>query len=76
MARKSLYPRFMVKLPWWADLILAGVVYYIFKFWLPGVHFNNPQLNRFVHALPAFAELFALILVINAVISALHAMRK
>ena len=76
MARKTLYPRFMIKLPWWMDLILAAIVYYVFKFWLPVVHVKYQMLNRFLHALPSFAEIFAAILIVNAVFSAVHAWRN
>jgi len=66
----------MIILPWWIDLLLAGAVYYIFKFWLPTVHMKYALLNRIIHALPQFAELFAGILVVNALFSAIHAWRK
>jgi len=76
MSEKKLYPRFLIKLPWWFDLILAGGVYYIFKYWIPTVHLQSYNLNRFIHSLPQFAELFALILVVNAILSAYHSRRK
>jgi len=66
----------MIKLPWWMDLILAGTVYYVFKYWLPGIHVKYPAIDRFIHALPAFAEIFAGILIVNAVFSAIHAKQK
>lgn len=76
MARKSLYPRFLIRTPWWFDFLLAGLVYYLLKDWLPTVYLQNSTLNRFIHALPQFAEIFAGILVINGIISLLHSMRK
>jgi hypothetical protein len=76
MAGKSLYPRFLIKLPWWFDFLLAGGVYYALKYWFPTLHFHNSMVNRFIHALPQFAEIFALILLVNAVFSAYHAWRN
>ena len=76
MSEKKLVPRFLIRFPWWIDLLLAAAVYYVFKYWLPTLHVQNYNLNRFIHALPQFAELFALILVVNAVFSAYHSWRK
>jgi hypothetical protein len=76
MSRKSLYPRFLIKTPWWFDFLLAGVVYYLLKNWIPTVYLQNSSLNQFIHALPQFAEIFAGILIINGVISFLHARRN
>ncbi|WP_455200876.1 hypothetical protein [Kaarinaea lacus] len=73
MPRKKLSYKILLKLPWWFDLILAGVVYYGLKYWLPTQHFQHAQVNRFAHALPQFAELFALILIVNGIFSAWHA---
>lgn len=76
MSQKTLKPKFLIKFPWWVDLILAAAVYYIFKYWLPTVHLQNYTLNRFVHALPQFAEIFAAILVVNAIFSAYHSWKR
>lgn len=73
MSQKRLYPRFLIRIPWWVDFALAAMVYYGLKYWLPTLHFYNSTVNRFVHALPQFAELFAVILLVNAIISAYHA---
>ena len=72
MSGKSIYPRFIIKLPWWFDLMLAALVYYVFKYWLPTIHLQHSQLNNFLHALPQYAEIFAGILVVNAIISFMH----
>ena len=63
----------LLRLPWWVDFVLAGLVYYGLKYWLPGLYFQHAQINRFVHSLPQFAELFSLILVVNGIFSAWHA---
>jgi hypothetical protein len=76
MTRKSLMPKFAMRLPWWFDLILAAAVYFGLKYWVPSLHFKNAQVHRFVRALPQFAELFALILIVNGLFSAWHAWRK
>lgn len=76
MTRKSLMPKFAMRLPWWFDLILAAAVYYGLKYWVPTLHFQNAQVHRFVYNLPQFAELFALILIVNGLFSAWHAWRK
>lgn len=73
MSRKSLYPRFLIRTPWWFDFLLAGAVYYGLKYWLPTVYVQSGNVNRFLHALPQFAEIFAGILIINGIISFLHA---
>ena len=64
MSSKKNFPKILIKLPWWFDLILATLLYYVFKYWLPTLYFKNADLNRFVHALPQFAEIFAGILVV------------
>ena len=56
--------------------MLAAAVYYLLKSWLPTVYLQNVSLNRFIHALPQFAEIFAGILIINGIISFLHARRN
>ena len=76
MSRKTLIPKFALRMPWWFDLILAVLVYYGLKYWGPTLHLHNAQLNRFVHALPQFAELFALMLVVNGIFSAWHAWHR
>jgi hypothetical protein len=76
MSRKTLIPKFALKMPWWIDMILAALVYFGLKYWVPTLHLQNMQLNRFVHALPQFAELFALILVVNGIFSAWHTWRR
>lgn len=76
MSRKSLYPRFLIKTPWWVDFLLAGAVYYLLKNWVPTVYLQNFRLNQFIHALPQFAEIFAGILVVNGIISFVHSMRN
>jgi hypothetical protein len=76
MAQKRLYPRFLIRIPWWFDVLLAGAVYYTLKYWLPTLYFKNAMVNRFVHALPQFAEIFAFILLVNAAFSAFHAWRN
>jgi len=73
MSKKQLTRKVLLKLPWWFDLILAGLVYYGLKYWVPTLHFQHGTINRFVHALPQFAELFTLILIVNGVFSAWHA---
>lgn len=75
MSRKSLTPKFKIALPWWIELALAAVVYVGLKYYLPSMYFKNSLLNKFIHALPQFAELFAAILVIDALFSAYHAFR-
>jgi len=76
MSRKSLYPRFLIRTPWWFDFLLAAGVYYLLKNWIPTVYLKNSDLNRFIHALPQFAEIFAGILIVNGVISLLHTLRN
>jgi len=76
MSRKSLIPKFALRWPWWFDVVLAAAVYFGLKYWVPTLHFQNVQLHRFVHALPQFAELFALMLIVNGMFSAWHAWRK
>lgn len=76
MSRKSLYPRFLIRMPWWVDFLLAGLVYYLLKHWLPTVWVQSGSINRFIHALPQFAEIFAGILIVNGIISLLHVSRN
>ena len=63
-------------LPWWANIILATVVYLSFKYWVPSIAFQNPFFKGVAIALPTFAPIVAGILCFVAAISAFHAWRK
>lgn len=76
MTRKSLYPRFLIRLPWWFDLLLAALVYYALKNWIGTVYVQNGYVNKVFRELPQYAELFAGILVVNGIISFIHSWRN
>lgn len=66
----------LVTLPWWFNVILAGIVYVSLKFWLPTVEFQNPVFKGMATVFPNVAHIFAGILLLVAALSALHAWRK
>jgi restriction system protein len=66
----------LILLPWWINLILAVVVYFLFKYVVPTITFQNPFLKGIALALPSFAHFAAVILLFVAAISAFNAWRK
>jgi len=66
----------LITLPWWFSLALAAVVYFVLKFYLPTVEFQNPAFQGIGKVFPNMAGMFASIFVFTAVISAYHAWRR
>ncbi|MGV8075322.1 MAG: restriction endonuclease [Syntrophobacteraceae bacterium] len=66
----------LVLLPWWINVILAVVVYFSFKYWIPTIAFQNPFYKDFAVALHSFAPVAAGVLLFVAAISAFNAWRK
>jgi len=66
----------LVLLPWWANVILAAIVYFFFKYWFPFILFQNPFFSGIAMALPVFAPVAAGLLLFTAAISLFHAWRK
>jgi len=66
----------LILLPWWVNLILAVVVYFLFRYVVPNITFQNPFLRGLAIALHSFASLAAIILLFVAALSAFNAWRK
>ena len=66
----------LVLLPWWVSVIVSISVYVGLKFVVPVLYIENIFLQGFQTAVPNLANLFALILLIPAPISAFNAWRK
>ena len=73
--RKSILDDLMT-LPWWFNLVLAAIVYFGLKYYVPTIDFMNPVFKGIGTALPNQAGIFASIFVFTAAFSAFHAWRK
>ena len=76
MPRKSSLLDDLITLPWWFNLVLAGVVYFGLKYYLPTIEFNNPAFQGIGKAFPNMAGMFACMFLLTAAISAYHAWRR
>jgi len=73
MPKRTSFLDDLITLPWWFSLILAAVVYFGLKFYLPTVEFQSPAFQGIGKMFPDMAGLFASIFVFTAAISAYHA---
>ena len=76
MARRKSVVDDLLLLPWWFNVILAGIVYFAFKHWLPSIAFENPIFKGITPVLPSLAVPFAGLLLLIALISAFNSWRK
>jgi hypothetical protein len=77
VARRSrTIPDDLALLPWWINVILAALVYLIFKYLIPSISFHNPIYKNIAWTLPGYAYVFGWILLYVAAISAFNALRK
>jgi restriction system protein len=76
MSRKKSILDDLITLPWWFNLILAGIVYFGLKYYFPTIEFKSPAFQSIGKAFPNMAGMFASIFVFIAVISAFHSWRK
>jgi len=65
-----------IALPWWFSVVLAAVVYFGLKFYLPTVEFQSPAFQGLGKVFPSMAGMFAGIFIFTAAISAYHAWRR
>jgi len=66
----------LITLPWWFNLVLAGIVYAGLKYYLPTIEFISPAFQSLIATFSRLAGLFACLFVFTAAISAYHAWRK
>lgn len=66
----------LAKYPWWANIILAIVVYILLKYLIPTMTFQNIFFNAFTKLAPSLAPVFTGILLFVAALSAFNAWRK
>ena len=76
MARRKSVVDDLILLPWWFNIILAGIVYFAFKHWLPSIQYENPIFKGMAPVLPSLAVPFAGLLLLIALISAFNSWRK
>lgn len=76
MARRKSVVDDLLVLPWWFNVILAGIVYFVFKHWLPSVQYENPIFKGMAPVLPTLAVPFAGLLLFIALVSAFNSWRK
>ena len=66
----------LITLPWWFNLVLAAIVYYGLKYYVPTIEFKSPAFQSIGKVFPSMAGMFASIFIFVAVISAFHAWRR
>jgi restriction system protein len=76
MSRKKSILDDLITLPWWFNLILAAIVYFGLKYYLPTIEFKSPAFQSIGKVFPNQAGIFASIFVFTAAFSAFHAWRK
>ena len=76
MARRKTNLDNLLELPWWLNVILAAIVYFILKLWLPAIASENPVFKGLAQGLPRLALPLAGVLLIIALFSALNSWRK
>jgi restriction system protein len=76
MSRRKSFLDDLLTLPWWFNLVLAVVVYFGLKYFVPTIEFKNPVFNGIATALRNQAGIFASIFVFMATISAFHAWKS
>jgi restriction system protein len=77
MARKNeSILNLLVGAPWWASVVLSGVVFVILRYIFPGISGDNLVLKSVARAAPIVAPWAALFLLIPAPISAYRSWRK
>ena len=76
MSRKKSILEDLITLPWWFNLIVAAIVYFGLKYYLPTIEFKSPIFKGIGTAAPNQASIFASIFVFTAAFSAFHAWRK
>lgn len=76
MARRKSVVDDLLLLPWWFNVILAVIVYFAFRHWLPSIQYENPIFKGMAPVLPSLAVPFAGLLLLIALISAFNSWRK
>ena len=76
MPRRNSFLDDLMSLPWWFNLVLAAIVYFGLKYYVPTIEFKNPVFKGIGTALPNQAGIFASIFIFTAAFSAFHAWRK
>ena len=76
MSRKKSFLDDLITLPWWFNLVLAAIVYFGLKYYVPTIEFKNPVFKGIGTVLPNQAGIFASIFVFTAAFSAFHAWRR
>ncbi|MHC1728324.1 MAG: restriction endonuclease [Syntrophobacteraceae bacterium] len=65
----------LVLLPWWVSVVLAMIIYFSMKYWIPVIQFQNTFYAGMAKAAPGLAP-FAGILLAPAAMSAFNSWRK
>jgi restriction system protein len=77
MARKNeTILNLLAEAPWWVSVVVAGAVYLLLRYILPGLSGDNLGLNAVARTAPVVAPWVSLILLLPAPISVYHSWRK
>lgn len=76
MRRRNSFLDDLLALPWWLNLILAAIIYFVLKYYIPTVQFQSPLFQGIAKALPGLSTPVAGLLIFIAALSAFHAWRK
>lgn len=66
----------LAEIPWWINMILAGLVYAFLKFILPTIHFDSKIYQTITTALPNLAGIFAFLFLVGALLSFIGSLRR
>ncbi|WOG29898.1 restriction endonuclease [Endozoicomonas sp. 8E] len=76
MARKQSLLDDLSTLPWWFNLILAILSYFLLKVVVPSIETENPIFKGIAIALPSMAWVFSLLFCLAALASAFHSWQR
>src|SRR5208283_3154249 len=66
----------LARYPWWVNVILAVIVYFSLKYWIPTIEFQNPFYAGIAKGAHVLAPTLAGILLLPAAVSAINSWRK
>jgi restriction system protein len=74
--RKKRFFEELIELPWWASLVVAGIVFFAIRWLLPAFAGTNIVLRSLAVAIQPFAWFFTLLFLITAALAALRTYRR
>lgn len=63
-------------IPWWINVILAALVYFSLKYFLPSIHFKSQIHQSFATAISGLAGIFAIVILVAALMSFFNQLKR